>query len=66
MGNKYGFLLLTPVGTSKGFNDVDYRFNMGIEFEVKVTLNMRVVLSRGSRSYSEWLEDRCKIARIEG
>ena len=40
---KYGFLLLTPVGTSKGLVDVDtgsspgnYRFDMGIEFEVKV------------------------------
>ena len=41
MGNKYGFLLLTPVGTSKGLEDVDtgsgpvdYRFDMGIELEV--------------------------------
>ena len=25
MGDKYGLLLLTPVGTSKGFEDVDPR-----------------------------------------
>jgi len=41
--DKYGFLLLTPVGTSKGLDDVDtewnpsdYRFDMGIEFEIRV------------------------------
>ena len=39
----YDFLLLTSVDTSKGFEDldtelspVDYRFNMGIEFDVRV------------------------------
>ena len=43
IGDNYGFLLLTPVGTSKGLEDVDtgwspgdYTFDMGIELEVWV------------------------------
>ena len=43
IGDEYCFLLLTPVGTSKNLEYVDtewvpddYRFDMGIEFEVRV------------------------------
>ena len=39
LGDKYGLLLLTPVGTSKGLGYVDtgdYRFDMGIEFQVSI------------------------------
>ena len=43
IGDKYGFLLLTPVGTSKGLEDVDtgwspgdQRFDVGIEFAAGV------------------------------
>ena len=43
IGDKYGFLLLPPVSTSKdledadtGYSPADYRFDMAIEFEVRV------------------------------
>ena len=32
IGDKYGFLLLTLVGTSKGLKDVEDKFGMSIEF----------------------------------
>ena len=61
IGENYGFLLLTPVGTSMGLNDidtgwglVDYRFDIGIEFEVRVKtncLNYVSVLGKQTLSY---------------
>ena len=42
VGDKYGFLLLTLVGTGKGLEDVDtewslrdYRFDLSIEFQLR-------------------------------
>ena len=63
IGDKYGFLLLTSVATSKGFGGVDmewslgyYRFDMGIEFAVRVkghsqSPSIQGVLSRGSKEF---------------
>ena len=44
IGDKYGFILLTPVGTSKGLKDVDTGNCPGdqwfdIEFEVRIEGN---------------------------
>ena len=60
--NKYGFLLLTPVGTRKGLEDVDtgwsqarmiidFTWALNLKWGLKVTLNIRGVLTRGSKEF---------------